>query len=558
MVIFELRIDHFGKLQDKTIPLRAGMNVITGDNESGKTTIANFILGMIYGISPDSEMYVKYLPYDFDGRFGGAIRVLQDGVFYWIERSFLQGAPTLRVTKVSDGYEVFEPEKWMERIYGGISKEQYFESGFSTPDGLKLDEEKWSASEEKNAQRIKETEMRNHYRRAYEKLAEERKELSEKINPDIINSISQLKAQIEREEAGIESLEVLSNEKKQQWINEKTALEKLTSAVNERNHAARERLRLMMVEKKQKMESFETDLMKKAKRSNVIGTTLLVLSILAAIVSYFLICSNKWEMNFKPENLLRNCFLMFVPVLLFLIGLVLSIVTVHIRNSALKKLTQFQTAREEALKAEKEYQDYLEHREEREEHIERQSEREEDVRKIGKEYEDLLEEKEIHQAAVADLRQRVNDMAFQNREQETWQKEVDAMDLALKNISCAGKLSEERELDDVSWKATRYFSMMGTGSADQIEITKDMIMVSSYGIEKPLSGLSTTKALGVLLSARLAIFDTIDSKKLLPIIFDNVLNNFDAERLNAGMNILRSSGRQVILLSSQNRERKSL
>ena len=65
MVILQLNIAHFGKLQDKTIALRPGMNVITGDNESGKSTIASFVRDMIYGIEDDSTEYARFLPYGF-------------------------------------------------------------------------------------------------------------------------------------------------------------------------------------------------------------------------------------------------------------------------------------------------------------------------------------------------------------------------------------------------------------------------------------------------------------------------------------------------------------
>ena len=67
MVILELKIAAFGKLKDRVIPLRPGMNVITGDNESGKSTIGAFILAMLFGAEADSTEYTRYLPYGFEG-----------------------------------------------------------------------------------------------------------------------------------------------------------------------------------------------------------------------------------------------------------------------------------------------------------------------------------------------------------------------------------------------------------------------------------------------------------------------------------------------------------
>ncbi len=49
MILKELRLISFGKFQNKTICLEEGLNIIYGENESGKTTIHNFIDGMFYG-----------------------------------------------------------------------------------------------------------------------------------------------------------------------------------------------------------------------------------------------------------------------------------------------------------------------------------------------------------------------------------------------------------------------------------------------------------------------------------------------------------------------------
>ena len=51
------------------------IGVVTGDNESGKTTVANFIRSMLYGMR-ESGFYERYLPYDYDGVYGGSMKVL--------------------------------------------------------------------------------------------------------------------------------------------------------------------------------------------------------------------------------------------------------------------------------------------------------------------------------------------------------------------------------------------------------------------------------------------------------------------------------------------------
>ena len=43
MKLRELKLKNFGKFHDKSIQLQDGINVICGENESGKTTIHTFI-----------------------------------------------------------------------------------------------------------------------------------------------------------------------------------------------------------------------------------------------------------------------------------------------------------------------------------------------------------------------------------------------------------------------------------------------------------------------------------------------------------------------------------
>ena len=50
MKIRELRVKHFGKFQNARICLRDGINLVAGENESGKSTLHTFIRGMFFGL----------------------------------------------------------------------------------------------------------------------------------------------------------------------------------------------------------------------------------------------------------------------------------------------------------------------------------------------------------------------------------------------------------------------------------------------------------------------------------------------------------------------------
>ena len=55
MKISNIQINGFGNIKDKTIAFEDGINLIYGDNEAGKSTIASFIKAMFYGINKNKS-----------------------------------------------------------------------------------------------------------------------------------------------------------------------------------------------------------------------------------------------------------------------------------------------------------------------------------------------------------------------------------------------------------------------------------------------------------------------------------------------------------------------
>ena len=55
MKITQLNISEFGRLKNTQITLDDGINIISGDNESGKSTVMLFIRFMFYGLPKKSQ-----------------------------------------------------------------------------------------------------------------------------------------------------------------------------------------------------------------------------------------------------------------------------------------------------------------------------------------------------------------------------------------------------------------------------------------------------------------------------------------------------------------------
>ena len=77
MVIRRLKIKNFGKIRNRDMELIPGINVLYGENESGKTTTHTFIRSMFYGVrrlrgkAAQNDTYTKYEPWENPAEYGG-------------------------------------------------------------------------------------------------------------------------------------------------------------------------------------------------------------------------------------------------------------------------------------------------------------------------------------------------------------------------------------------------------------------------------------------------------------------------------------------------------
>ncbi len=136
MRINKIEIDGFGKLNHVSLPFSDGFNLIVGDNESGKSTICEFLLAMFYELPNALKKTTKYddsrkLYRPWNGTaFGGRVYFTDDnGERFVLEKSFGK-------TKNSDRAKLLYADTWEpagdatgvgERFFG-LSREGFLKT----------------------------------------------------------------------------------------------------------------------------------------------------------------------------------------------------------------------------------------------------------------------------------------------------------------------------------------------------------------------------------------------------------------------------------------------
>ena len=100
MKIKKIKINNYGNLENKEINLENNINIIYGKNESGKSTLLNYIKNIFYGISKNKNGkeisdYEKYKPWGKDDFSGKLKYELDNGEEFEIFRDFNKKNPKI-------------------------------------------------------------------------------------------------------------------------------------------------------------------------------------------------------------------------------------------------------------------------------------------------------------------------------------------------------------------------------------------------------------------------------------------------------------------------------
>ena len=244
MKINKIKINSFGKLRNKEIEFKNGINILYGENESGKSTIMNFIKNTLYGISKNKKGkeisdYDKYKPWGKEEFSGKLEYTLDNNEKYEINRDFNKKNPKIYNENSEDISKEFNINKKTgnEFFYEQtkVDEELFLSTVGMLQSEIKLEKNNQNILVQKLANLASTGDDNVSYKRAIERI--NRRQLDE-IGTDRSKEkpINLLKKQIQDLEINKINLEQYQNKKYEIEENEKKLLNDLNNLKNENNY----------------------------------------------------------------------------------------------------------------------------------------------------------------------------------------------------------------------------------------------------------------------------------------------------------------------------------
>ena len=131
MKIKELRLKNFGKFTNKEIHFSDGMNVIYGENESGKSTIYTFIRAMLFGLergrgrAAAQDVFSRYEPWENPNYYSGEMKFESGDKEFLLSRNFDRYGKNETLVCLEDAEELSVKDGDLQMLMGDLSPQIY-------------------------------------------------------------------------------------------------------------------------------------------------------------------------------------------------------------------------------------------------------------------------------------------------------------------------------------------------------------------------------------------------------------------------------------------------
>lgn len=179
MKINSLKVNGFGKLKDRQVDFTDGINIIFGENESGKSSMLKFISGMLYGTSKNKNGkeisdFEKYKPWDADNFSGKINYTLDDGKTFEVYREFKKKNPIIYNSNKEDISSTFTMDKskginfFTEQT--NLDEETFYSTAITEQEGMKLSKSSQNSIIQKISNLVSSGDDNISYKKAIDKI----------------------------------------------------------------------------------------------------------------------------------------------------------------------------------------------------------------------------------------------------------------------------------------------------------------------------------------------------------------------------------------------------
>lgn len=582
MKINKIKINAFGNLKNKNIELKK-INIIYGKNESGKSTLQNFIINMLYGISKNKNGkfesdYDKYNPWSGEEYSGKIEYQLDNNKIYNVYRDFNKKNPEIYDEYSNNISNEFNIDKKLGNTFfieqTNIDREIMTSTVASMQNETQIDKNTQNLLVQKVANLAESGEEDVSYKKAIAKLD---KLLLNEVGTDksqdrpiniAKNKLNKLNNELD-EIKDIENDKYLIEEKNKEYTENLNFAEKNKKIYSEiknimdENNSENQKIEIkekIYKENNEKIEKIKIE--KNNKKNKIINYFLLFLILLINILSFIFI-----------KNKIINIIIFLLIPIWILINLIknenkkiknnkIQINTLEKNNNELKE--EINNLKNKLINKNNEEKNKL-------------------INKYGKEIEELFNNNiydvinnnnneinqynlEIHKLKLdleniePKLEKMVNLIEEIQIEEENIKKLNEEKDVFLETKEIIENSYEEMK-NNVTPKfnicLSEYIDKISGGKYNNIKINDGIQVELTNGKLIPIEKLSEGTIEQIYLALRLSVIDQI-SKEKLPIFLDETFAYYDDERLAATLKFINSVQNQAIIFTCTNRETEIL
>ena len=611
MKIKNIKINGYGKLEDVEINLGDKINIIKGNNESGKSTLLNFISSSLYGISKNKKGkeisdFDKYKPWNTDAFSGKLEYELDNGDDYEIFRDFKKKTPEIYKNgkDVTFDYSIDKTkgsEFFTEQT--GINEEMFLNTFMSEQEEVKLNKASQTSIIQKLSNMVSTGNENISYKKTIDKINKKQLEEigSERSSGRPINivndKIEDLKEEIDEISRYKDKKYELEQEKQnlsKDFEDEKYVLSLLRNVktLKEKNSISREKIKIldneidgyseMQNEKNKEIEILKSEKKEKRKSHKLIY---IMFILLIAVITVISIVSN------QKLLLILDGIVALIGIIFFIVDRKNKRNARNINKKYLEKLTKIEEDinRLEDIKKLK-FAEVSKIEEELENIEEKENE------KIINEFKDKVDEKQINDilsARYEDIVDLINQkeeslsnykvsekkMEIENEnivenlenlvsleedldrlyeEKEELESINEIYNLVKQNLEEAYEEMKSNITPDFILEIQNIISNATNGKYKKCLVDEDGIKIENEsGSYISIDRLSIGTIDMIYLALRLSAAKSISDEKI-PIILDEAFAYYDKNRMKNILRYLNNNNNQVIIFTCTNREIKVL